>query len=158
MPTTIAPCSFAICATTGAVPVPVPPPMPAVMNTRSASQRSPSRVGRAISAARLPTSGNPPAPRPLVSDLPTSTLLSAWIMSRCCLSVLIAMVSAPLTCMWYRRLMVLLPAPPHPTMTIRGWPRMSSSPSAESVFRYLSRSACFNASLMIVCITIPPKR
>ena len=28
------PSSFAICAITGAAPVPVPPPMPAVINTR----------------------------------------------------------------------------------------------------------------------------
>ena len=35
------PSSRAICATTGAAPVPVPPPMPAAMNTRSAPSISP---------------------------------------------------------------------------------------------------------------------
>jgi hypothetical protein len=100
MPTTMAPWSFAIWATTGADPVPVPPPIPAVTKTRSADSMRLSRVGRAISAARFPMSGYPPAPRPFVRDFPMRTRFPAWTMSRCCLSVLMAIVSAPAIPMW----------------------------------------------------------
>ncbi|OPY42809.1 MAG: hypothetical protein A4E42_01524 [Methanoregulaceae archaeon PtaU1.Bin222] len=157
MPTTIAPCSLAICATTGAEPVPVPPPIPAVMKQRSAFSRSASSVGLAISAALFPTSGYPPAPRPLVRDLPMRTLLSDWIISRCCLSVLIAMVSAPETPIWCSLLMVLFPAPPQPMITIRGCPMNSSSMEPEVFDISFSISKFFWASLIILCIVDPPK-
>src|SRR5581483_4306652 len=57
------------------------------------------------------------------------SFLSASMMSRCTLSVLIAIVSAPFTPSLCRRLIVLLPAPPHPTMTMRGSPKASNSSS-----------------------------
>ena len=70
-PTVKAPTSRATCATTGAPPVPVPPPMPAVMKIISA----PSRYSRIRSwssmAARRPISGLAPAPKPLVTRLPS---------------------------------------------------------------------------------------
>jgi hypothetical protein len=56
-------------ATTGAPPVPVPPPSPAVTNTMSAPLRTSSISSRWSSAALRPTSGSAPAPRPRVSSL-----------------------------------------------------------------------------------------
>ena len=67
MPTVRAPHSLATSATIGAAPVPVPPPMPAAMNTRSAPSRDCSRSLRDSSAAFWPIIGFPPAPRPRVS-------------------------------------------------------------------------------------------
>ena len=61
-PTVRSPASFAISATMGAAPVPVPPPMPAVMNTISASSRALAICPRLSSADLRPTSGLEPAP------------------------------------------------------------------------------------------------
>ncbi len=64
------PISFAIRATTGAAPVPVPPPMPAVINTISAFDRT-SRISFSDSrAACFPISGLAPAPNPRVNLFP----------------------------------------------------------------------------------------
>ena len=71
-------------ATTGAPPVPVPPPIPAVINTMSAPRSTSAIRSRSSSAAWRPTSGLAPAPRPLVMLLPScktawaSIFLSAW--------------------------------------------------------------------------------
>ncbi len=74
-PTVSAPTSRAILEMMGAAPVPVPPPMPAVMNTMSAPS-SISRMWSSLSSAALrPVSGLDPAPRPLVSVTPI------WIFS-----------------------------------------------------------------------------
>ena len=62
--------SRAILAMTGAAPVPVPPPMPAVMNRRSVSLIASVRTSLLSSAAALPTSGSAPAPRPFVKAEP----------------------------------------------------------------------------------------
>src|ERR1051326_7070298 len=62
--------------------------------------------------------------------LPTRSFLSASTRSSACLSVLMAMVSAPLTPSLCRRLTVLPPAPPQPTMTIFGSPKFSYSLSS----------------------------
>ena len=59
-----APRPRAIRATTGAPPVPVPPPSPAVTKTMSAPLRTSSISSAWSSAAFLPTSGSAPAPRP----------------------------------------------------------------------------------------------
>ena len=77
MPTVRAPSSRAIFATWGAAPVPVPPPMPAVMNTMSASLSTLVMASRLSSAAFSPTSGLEPAPRPLVSFSPSCTFTAA---------------------------------------------------------------------------------
>ena len=65
---------------------------------------------------------------------PTSNFCRARVLSRCCLSVLMATVMAPLTPKWVMRFRVLLPEPPQPTMRIRGSgtlrPERSSSMSA----------------------------
>ncbi len=61
-----APESRAISAITGAAPLPVPPPIPAVMNTRSEPSRTIARSSREASAASRPSVGFAPAPRPRV--------------------------------------------------------------------------------------------
>ena len=57
--------SLAICAMTGAAPVPVPPPSPAVMKTMSAPCSASLISARFSSAAWTPTSGSAPAPKTL---------------------------------------------------------------------------------------------
>ncbi len=74
-PTVSAPHSRAICAITGAAPVPVPPPMPAVTNTMSAPEMRSAMLCMLSSAERRPISGFAPAPRPLVSALPKLDLV-----------------------------------------------------------------------------------
>ena len=69
-PTVRMPASRAISATTGAAPVPVPPPMPAVMNTMSVLSSALAIWLRLSSAALRPTSGLEPAPLPPVSFSP----------------------------------------------------------------------------------------
>ena len=54
-------------ATTGAAPVPVPPPRPVVMKTMSEPSRASQIFSVSSTAAWRPTSGLAPAPRPLVS-------------------------------------------------------------------------------------------
>ena len=68
--------SRAIFAITGAAPVPVPPPMPAVMNRRSVSFIASVSKSLLSSAACLPISGSAPAPRPFVRALPICILFS----------------------------------------------------------------------------------
>ena len=65
-PMVSAPRSRAISAMTGARPEPVPPPMPAVMNTMSESLSASEIFSASSSAARWPMPGSPPAPRPRV--------------------------------------------------------------------------------------------
>mmetsp|Transcript_1860 Transcript_1860/g.5650 ORF Transcript_1860/g.5650 Transcript_1860/m.5650 type:complete len:224 (+) Transcript_1860:462-1133(+) len=69
-PTVRAPEALAHAATTGAAPVPVPPPMPAVTKTMSAPLTTSAIAFVDSTAARRPTSGDPPAPRPLVTSVP----------------------------------------------------------------------------------------
>ena len=72
-PTVSAPAARACLAMTGEAPVPVPPPMPAVMKTMSAPRTISASVSALSSAARSPISGRPPAPSPLVSLSPMRT-------------------------------------------------------------------------------------
>ncbi len=120
-PMVSAPSLRAMFATTGAPPVPVPPPSPQVTNTMSAPLRTSSISSRWSSAAFLPTSGLAPAPSPRVSSRPTSSLTSASLISNACASVLIAMNSTPLSPTSIIRLTALTPPPPMPTtlMTAR---------------------------------------
>mmetsp|Transcript_17301 Transcript_17301/g.65950 ORF Transcript_17301/g.65950 Transcript_17301/m.65950 type:complete len:215 (+) Transcript_17301:592-1236(+) len=69
-PTVRAPCSRATSATMGAAPEPVPPPIPAVTNTRSQSFTASAISARDSVAADRPTSGWPPAPSPRVVVAP----------------------------------------------------------------------------------------
>ena len=110
-----APSSRAICATTGAPPVPVPPPSPAVTNTRSAPRSAALSWSRLTSMASRPTSGLAPPPSPCVISWPMWILTSASHTSSCCTSVLTAMNSTPLTPESTMRFTALVPAPPIPT-------------------------------------------
>mmetsp|Transcript_22323 Transcript_22323/g.44563 ORF Transcript_22323/g.44563 Transcript_22323/m.44563 type:complete len:213 (-) Transcript_22323:328-966(-) len=76
-PTVRQPQSLAISATMGAAPEPVPPPMPAVTNTRSAPVHTASISALDSCAAPFPTAGLPPAPRPRVTFLPMLSVLRA---------------------------------------------------------------------------------
>mmetsp|Transcript_70132 Transcript_70132/g.222356 ORF Transcript_70132/g.222356 Transcript_70132/m.222356 type:complete len:205 (+) Transcript_70132:209-823(+) len=70
MPTVRIPICLAIDAITGAAPLPVPPPIPAVTKTMSAPISACSTSILLSLAARWPTSGLPPAPSPRVSFEP----------------------------------------------------------------------------------------
>ena len=121
-PTVRAPMSFfAMSATTGAAPVPVPPPSPAVMNTMSAPASACLMSSWESSAASAPTSGFAPAPRPLVMSPPMWTLMSASEMASACASVLTATNSTPRIPSSIMRFTALVPPPPTPTtlMTAR---------------------------------------
>src|SRR5215204_4249935 len=77
-PTVSAPISsLAISAITGAAPVPVPPPSPAVTNTMSAPFSDSLISSRLSAAAPAPISGLAPAPSPFVSSCPMGSLMSA---------------------------------------------------------------------------------
>ena len=114
-PMVSAPSERAMRATTGAPPVPVPPPSPAVTNTMSAPLMTSSISSAWSSAARVPTSGLAPAPRPRVSSRPMSSLTSASLMRSAWASVLMAMNSTPLSPTSIIRLTALTPPPPIPT-------------------------------------------
>ena len=79
-PTVRAPCSFATRATTGAAPVPVPPPIPQVTNTMSAPFNNCAISSTFSSAAASPTSGLAPAPRPLVIFSPICNVDGALLL------------------------------------------------------------------------------
>ena len=64
------PSSLQILATTGAAPVPVPPPIPAVTNTRSDPATIDETASLSCIIAFLPISGFAPAPNPLVKSFP----------------------------------------------------------------------------------------
>mmetsp|Transcript_16763 Transcript_16763/g.25143 ORF Transcript_16763/g.25143 Transcript_16763/m.25143 type:complete len:208 (+) Transcript_16763:295-918(+) len=70
MATVSAPLSLAISETTGAAPLPVPPPIPLVTKHKSVFATMAAICSLDSSAASLPTSGSPPAPRPRVTDDP----------------------------------------------------------------------------------------
>ena len=110
-----APRERAMRATTGAPPVPVPPPSPAVTKTMSAPLSTSWISSSWSSAAWRPTSGLAPAPRPRVSSRPTSSLTSASDISRAWASVLMAMNSTPRRPSSIMRLTAFTPPPPMPT-------------------------------------------
>jgi hypothetical protein len=112
------PSSFATCAITGAAPVPVPPPMPAVMNSMSAPSRCSARRSLSSSAARAPTSGFEPAPRPRVTDAPRRISFDAFERSSACASVLATMNSTPSMLAASMCSMALPPPPPTPITLI----------------------------------------
>mmetsp|Transcript_6594 Transcript_6594/g.7187 ORF Transcript_6594/g.7187 Transcript_6594/m.7187 type:complete len:248 (+) Transcript_6594:626-1369(+) len=114
-PTVNAPACFAISATTGAAPDPVPPPIPAVTKTRSLPATIFMISERLSSAAFLPLSGIPPAPNPLVTSFPMDKV-SARLPKRAnaCKSVFIATNSTPLTPVSIILMMAFPPPPPTP--------------------------------------------
>ena len=119
MPTVSTPRSCASLATTGAAPVPVPPPIPAVTKTILVSSSKRLRMSSQLSsAACLPISGLLPAPRPLVVLGPMSKRLGTGDMLSACRSVLMEMNSTPWVPDFTILLTTLLPAPPTPTTLI----------------------------------------
>ena len=118
IPTVRTPISRAICATRGAAPVPVPPPIPAVIKTISAPSISVSTASLSDSIASLPISDLAPAPKPLVRFLPICILFSAALFSRSCASVLITMKSTPFIPACIILFTAFPPAPPTP-ITLR---------------------------------------
>ena len=124
--TVSAPISLASEAMTGAAPVPVPPPRPAVTKTISAPSSDSMILSESSSAARRPTSGFAPAPSPLVSLTPSCSLIAALELCSACTSVLAAMNSTPSTWAAIMRLTALLPPPPTPITLMRA-PRGEAS-------------------------------
>ncbi len=120
MPTVSRPRSRAMRATTGAAPVPVPPPIEAVMNTMSVSSVKRRSMSAALSSAAWKAfSGMFPAPRPLVTVGPMRTLVGTGERRRACWSVFITTNDTHwIFClnMW---LTALLPPPPTPITIIR---------------------------------------
>ena len=76
-PTVRLPCSFANLATTGAAPVPVPPPIPHVTNTMSAPAIACLISSTLSFAASSPTLGSAPHPRPFVIFSPICKAVGA---------------------------------------------------------------------------------
>ena len=129
-PTVRAPISRAHSATTGAAPVPVPPPMPAVTKTMSAPCSDCRMSSRLSSAACSPISGRAPAPRPRVSFSPIWMRFGAIACKRACASVLTAMNSTPCNPAEIMRFTALLPPPPTPmTLILANWSKPISSNS-----------------------------
>ncbi len=119
-PTVRTPDSRAALAITGAAPVPVPPPIPAVINTMWLFDRRPMISSMASSAAARPISGLAPAPRPCVRFRPSWIRWSALDISSAWASVFATRNSTPER---FERIMLLTafpPAPPTPTTVIRG--------------------------------------
>ena len=112
------PACMAILPMTGAAPVPVPPPIPAVMKTMrvSPSMRA-SRIACSLSrAASLARSGLAPAPRPLVTVGPIVILSTTGLRSRAWVSVLHRRKDTPGTEPLVHIFVTALPPPP-PTPT-----------------------------------------
>ena len=143
-PTVSTPLRRAASAITGAAPVPVPPPMPAAMNTMCTPSSARSSSAIVSSAAARPTSGRAPAPRPCVIAGPSWMRVSAIELFNAWASVLTTTKSTPSIPARIMLAMALPPAPPTPITVIRG--RSSSIDGGPmlmlmSVSRYGSGSA-----------------
>ena len=100
---------------TGAAPVPVPPPIPAVMNTICVFTPKDSMISFIFSSAALrPTSGFEPAPLPAVSAFPICILFGIGLLSNACASVLQMKKSTPSIPSRYIWLTAFPPPPPTP--------------------------------------------
>src|SRR5690242_380537 len=113
-----APSSLASEATTGAAPLPVPPPRPEVMKIMSAPSSASMILSVSSSAALRPTSGLAPAPSPLVSFAPSCSLAGACESLSACKSVFAAMNSTPSSLARIMRFTALHPPPPTPMTLI----------------------------------------
>ena len=120
------PSSFATLAITGAAPVPVPPPIPAVMKSIFVPS-SLSIISCLVSSAEdLPISGWEPAPSPFVIWTPSCILLSLRDFDKACASVLAATNSTPAKPALIILLIAFPPAPPTPKTVIFGLSSFSS--------------------------------
>ena len=129
-PTVKIPISLATCATIGAAPVPVPPPIPAVMKTIWAPCKASAIRARASSAEAAPTSGLAPAPKPLE---PNCKFTFASDRCKAPASVFIQMNSTPSTPRRIICWIALPPAPPIPTTLIIVLPATSCSTISNSI-------------------------
>ena len=129
MPTVRSPASIATRPTTGAAPVPVPPPIPAVMKTiRVSSPIIALRISSTLSsAASRATSGRLPAPSPRVRLGPSSTRCSTLLLEKACLSVLHTRKDTPRTAPWLCIMLTALPPPPPTPTTLISWGIVFSS-------------------------------
>ncbi|OQC43134.1 MAG: hypothetical protein BWX61_01314 [Bacteroidetes bacterium ADurb.Bin035] len=110
--------SLAILATTGAAPVPVPPPIPAVMNSILVLFFRILLISSELSsAAFLATSGLEPAPNPVS---PNFIFTGIGLDSKTCTSVLQITKSTPLMPLSNICLTALHPPPPIPITLIIG--------------------------------------
>ena len=112
------PASCARRATTGAAPVPVPPPMPAVINTMSTPFSAASISSLFSSALCWPTSGLFPAPRPFVSFAPIWILVVAFELFSAFASVFTAIYSISFTSEDAIQFNAFPPPPPTPITLI----------------------------------------
>src|ERR1700752_2129666 len=113
-----APSSLASEATTGAAPLPVPPPRPAVMKIMAEPSTASIIFSVSASAALRPTSGLAPAPSPLVSFAPSCSFTGACDSFSACKSVFAAMNSTPSSLARIMRFPALHPPPPTPMTLI----------------------------------------
>ncbi len=111
------PISLATWATIGAPPVPVPPPIPAVMNTISAPAMASSIRSRSSIAACRPISGFAPAPRPLVMCVPIWITVRLDALSSAWASVLAQIKSTP-SILAHTICSTALPPPPPTPITL----------------------------------------
>ena len=108
------PISLATSAIIGAAPVPVPPPIPAVINNISAPSIISAIRSRSSNAASRPTSGLAPAPKPLVISAPICKTVLALLFLSACISVLAQINSTPLRFLVIMCSIALPPQPPTP--------------------------------------------
>ena len=149
-PTVKIPFSFAMPAMTGAAPVPVPPPIPQVMNTISVSSSNKELIAaKLVSAASLPFSGFPPTPSPSSPNwifTGISACAKAW------LSVLQMAKRTLCTPCLYMFSTALLPPPPTPITLIMFWDLSlgeNSSENANGIVSFDSISIYFKIFIYI---------
>mmetsp|Transcript_3463 Transcript_3463/g.4823 ORF Transcript_3463/g.4823 Transcript_3463/m.4823 type:complete len:313 (-) Transcript_3463:420-1358(-) len=149
--------SLEISATMGAAPLPVPPPMPAVMNTISAPEHMCLISFPFSSAEDSPTEGIPPAPRPRVTSRPMLRRLGAKDFARACASVFMAQKETPSILVCIILFTALPPPPPTPsTLITQGLPRPPSGimiPLSNIPGDILSSS--LSSSIESVSLTLP---
>jgi len=119
MATVSIPISFAVLAITGAAPVPVPPPIPAVIKTMLVLLDNTSLILSMLSmAACLPISDLLPAPLPSVSTSPSCNFTATGLLCKAWASVLHTTKFTswiPFLYIWFT---ALLPPPPTPITLI----------------------------------------
>ena len=119
IPTVKIPSSLQTFATIGAPPVPVPPPIPEVINTILVFTSRILLIScNDSSVAAFPTSGLAPAPSPCVKCGPSWILFNTLLCSIALASVLQIIKSTPSICCVCIKLTALLPPPPIPRTLI----------------------------------------
>ena len=119
-PTVSTPSSRAARAMTGAAPVPVPPPMPAVMKHMCTPCRCSTMSSIDSSAAAPPTCGLAPAPSPWVTPMPSWMRLLQPFCCNAWASVFATTNSTPSSSFSIMLWTALPPAPPTPKTVMRG--------------------------------------